>query len=99
MNPPKYIDVNEIFKLIITAQRMSGKAKYMTWDTIGYVLDRIPAAPNVENVVYCRECKHRIDDADFASGHYCKKRPSNGGKFCEDDDFCSYGEKSDDNDR
>ena len=44
-------------------------------------------------VVRCQYCKHRIDDNDFASGHYCAKRPSNGGRFCEDNDFCSYGER------
>lgn len=47
-------------------------------------------------VVRCQYCKHRIDDNDFASGHYCAKRPSNGGRFCEDNDFCSYGERRDD---
>ena len=44
-------------------------------------------------VVRCKECDHRRDDEDYASGHYCVKRPSNGGYFCEDNDFCSYGER------
>lgn len=44
-------------------------------------------------VVRCKDCKHRRIDEDYASGHYCVKRPSNGGYFCEDNDFCSYGER------
>lgn len=52
---------------------------------------------DVEGVVWCVECKHRIDDEDFVSGHYCVKRPSNGGYFCDDDDFCSYWERRKDN--
>lgn len=44
-------------------------------------------------VVRCKDCKHRIDNKEFVRGHYCKKRPSNGGYFCEDNDFCSYGER------
>ena len=55
-----------------------------------------PAADVVE-VVRCKDCKHRRDDEDFVRGHYCVKRPSNGGYFCEDDDFCSYGERRDNN--
>lgn len=44
-------------------------------------------------VVRCKDCKHRRDDEDYVSGHYCVERPSNGGRFCEDNDFCSYGER------
>ena len=55
-------------------------------------IDDAPTADVVE-VVRCVECKHRIYDEDFVSGHYCVKRPSNGGYFCDDDDFCSYGER------
>ena len=62
-----------------------------------YVVDKedIDRAPTIDavTVVRCQYCKHRIDDKDFARGHYCKKRPSNGGYFCEDNDFCSYGER------
>ena len=44
-------------------------------------------------VVLCQYCQYRIDDDDFVSNHFCTKRPSNGGMFCEDDDFCSYGKE------
>ena len=54
--------------------------------------EEAPAADAVE-VVRCKDCKHRIDNKEFVRGHYCKKRPSNGGYFCEDNDFCSYGER------
>ena len=47
----------------------------------------------ISEIVHCKECKHRIDDKEFTSGHFCIKRRSNGGKFCEDNDFCSYGER------
>lgn len=41
-------------------------------------------------VVRCGECKHRID-VDYANGHACLKRSSY--YYCEDNDFCSYGER------
>ena len=44
-------------------------------------------------VVRCKDCKYRKKDKLFVSGHYCYLRPVNGGRFCEDDDFCSYGER------
>ena len=50
-------------------------------------------APDVVKIVRCKYCKYRIEDKDFVRGHYCVKRPHNGGYFCEDGDFCSYGEK------
>ena len=50
-------------------------------------------AADVAPVVRCKDCKHRRDDEDYVCGHYCVKRPSNGGYFCEDNDFCSYGER------
>ena len=48
---------------------------------------------DVVKVVRCKDCKHRIDDEDFQCGHICLKRRANGGRFCEDNDFCSYGER------
>ena len=57
-------------------------------------------AENVKDwvpVVRCKDCKYRRIDEDYVSGHYCVKRPSNGGYFCEDNDFCSYGERRTDN--
>lgn len=46
--------------------------------------------------VRCKDCKHRVDDMDFVCGHFCTKRPSAGGYFCEDNDFCSLGERRND---
>lgn len=51
-------------------------------------LDNAP----VINIVRCKECKHRINDDDFQEKHICLLRRANGGKFCRDNDFCSYGE-------
>lgn len=45
-------------------------------------------------VVRCGECKHRID-VDYANGHACLRRSSY--YYCEDNDFCSYGEQRADN--
>ena len=65
------------------------------WASLDKLIDRVWSIPtaDVVEVVRCKDCKHRRDDEDFASGHYCAKRPQNGGYFCEDDDFCSYGER------
>lgn len=68
----------------------SGHIRYGVVDTDD--IENLPAVDAVP-VVRCGECKHRRDDEDYVSGHYCVKRPSNGGYFCEDNDFCSYGER------
>ena len=59
------------------------------------VLETLNKASIVDavEVVRCKDCKYRRIDEDYANGHYCVKRPSNGGYFCEDNDFCSYGER------
>ena len=44
-------------------------------------------------IIRCKDCKHRVNDNAFASGHICMKRMENGGRYCEDDDFCSYAER------
>lgn len=44
-------------------------------------------------VVRCKDCKHLRIDKDFQSGRYCAIRNVNGGGFCKDNDFCSYGER------
>lgn len=48
---------------------------------------------DVQEVVRCRDCKYLKYDRDFITGRYCSLRNVNGGKYCNDDDFCSYGEK------
>ena len=50
---------------------------------------------NVQQVVRCKDCKHLKYDRDFTTGRYCSLRNVNGGKYCKDDDFCSYGKRMD----
>lgn len=50
-------------------------------------------AVDAVEVVRCKDCKYRVVDMDFVCGHFCTRRPSAGGYFCEDNDFCSYGER------
>ena len=50
-----------------------------------------PYGDEMIEVVRCENCAHRREDENFVSGHYCVKRPSNGGYFCDNGDFCSYG--------
>ena len=45
------------------------------------------------DVIRCKDCKHLRIDKDFQSGRYCAIRNVNGGGFCKDNDFCSYGER------
>ena len=46
-------------------------------------------------IVRCKDCKHLKYDRDFTTGRYCSLRNVNGGKYCKDDDFCSYGARMD----
>lgn len=48
---------------------------------------------DVQEVVRCKDCKYLKYDRDFTTGRYCSLRNVNGGKYCKDDDFCSYGER------
>ena len=66
------------------------------WDleTATLFVNNIPDA-DVVPVVRCKDCKHRRDYGDIARGYYCAKHPSNCGRLCKDNDFCSYGERKD----
>lgn len=55
-----------------------------------HILDRQPAADVVE-VVRCKDCKYRSYDYDCVGNHLCEKRGNR--YYCEDNDFCSYGER------
>ena len=44
-------------------------------------------------LVRCKDCKHLRLDSDFVKGRYCSIRNVNGGGFCKDEDYCSYGER------
>ena len=56
------------------------------------VIDAIPAA-DVVPVVRCKDCKYRSYDYDCVGNHLCEKRGNR--YYCEDNDFCSYGERRD----
>ena len=62
------------------------------------VFDSLPSA-DVQEIVRCKDCKHLKYDRDFTTGRYCSLRNVNGGKYCKDDDFCSYGKRKDGNER
>ena len=89
-------DKEKLVKLFEQKERLLygkgfGISETMYESVASYLIDN-----GVKIPVNCDECKHRRDDEDFATGHYCVKRPSNGGYFCEDGDFCSYGERKND---
>ena len=50
---------------------------------------------NLAKVVRCKDCKHLRLDKNFQTGRYCAIRNVDGGGFCKDNDFCSYGERTD----
>lgn len=56
------------------------------------VMEEAPTL-DVVKVVRCKDCKYLRIDEEFASGRYCALRNVNGGKFCKDNDFCSYGQR------
>ena len=47
-------------------------------------------------VVRCKDCKYRSYDYDCVGNHLCEKRGNR--YYCEDNDFCSYGERRSDED-
>lgn len=51
----------------------------------------------VDSIVRCKECKYMHHSTAFVTGRYCRLRNVNGGRFCKDNDFCSYGERRTDN--
>lgn len=59
------------------------------------VFEQIKDAPTIDavEVVRCCDCKHLRIDSDFHEKRYCAIRNVNGGRFCKDEDYCSYGER------
>ena len=55
----------------------------------------MPIEQDVVKVVRCKDCKYLKYDRDFITGRYCSLRNVNGGKYCNDNDYCSYGERMD----
>lgn len=58
-----------------------------------FVEDTLPTADVVE-VVRCRDCKYgEVDDMDFPTQIFCRY---NGNDWNEDNHYCSYGERRED---
>lgn len=55
----------------------------------------MPTEQDVVKVVRCKDCKYLNYDINFITGRYCSLRNVNGGKYCNDNDYCSYGERMD----
>lgn len=85
----KYIEADALKAncYIIVGDTTIGWRDYVTFH-------EIDSAPSID-IVFCKECKHRIRDDDFQEKRICLLRRANGGKFCKDNDFCSYGERED----
>ena len=58
-----------------------------------FSIDYHKALIYVGDLVRCKDCIHLRIDSDFVEGRYCSIRNVNGGGFCKDEDFCSYGER------
>ena len=71
------------------------EALYKADDVYG-VIYKQPAKADVVEVVRCKECK-RFENNKEAYVTYCKK--GNGFMPVKPDDFCSYGERKDNDDR
>lgn len=54
-------------------------------------IDNAPA-PDVVEVVRCKDCKHLEIDKGWQGGRACLMRGGDTG-WCHDNDFCSYGER------
>ena len=80
-------------KRLIDANALIAKCDAPHWCVWMSEIDDTPTVDAVE-VVRCKDCKYRRNDINFVTGHYCVKRPSNGGYYCDDNDFCSYGERA-----
>ena len=90
----EYIKRDDVLRYISKGLTNPNEKERFGWEAI-VIMGEIQFMPAVDvaEVIRCKDCKHRIDDEDFMCKHYCLKRPSNGGRFCEDNDFCSYGER------
>lgn len=62
------------------------------YNSVCKAIRRVSTTDYVE-VIRCKDCKWLRIDKEFASGRYCALRNVNGGKFCKDNDFCSYGQQ------
>ena len=68
--------------------------RYMQWLTDYYAIMNLPSA-DVEEVVHCKDCKHRKEIKNQVGSHYFEcSHCAMMGKH--DDDYCSYGERKND---
>ena len=98
MNEKKYIDAEKFKNTLKESLILSpDTAEEFTNIGIVFAISRINSMPSadVADVVRCKDCKHLRIDKDFQTGRYCAIRNVNGGGFCKDNDFCSYGERKD----
>ena len=79
------------------AVNMTGERQglWVRFRAIEKAVSEIPTIDAIP-VVRCKECKYLRIDSDFMKGRYCAIRNVNGGGFCKDEDFCSYGKRRED---
>lgn len=82
-----------LMKIADRAEKLERKEiAYVIYDVVTPVLINTPTV-DAQPVVRCKDCKYLRIDEDFVTGRYCALRNVNGGRFCKDDDFCSYGRR------
>lgn len=103
----KYIDADDVMSILFHLYDIicgnDGRTKVVkAYRTI----ENLPAADvqevrhghseqDVVKVVRCKNCRYLKYNRNFITGRYCSLRNVNGGKYCEDNDFCSYGARMD----
>lgn len=88
----RYIDVDEFKEMIEARAEMLVEGKEAFYYIANW-LNKLPPADVVE-IVRCKDCRHYVAE-------YCTrdiKSRTNMFYMCADD-FCSYGERKDENDR
>ena len=90
----RLIDADKIVQIADKA-KMKHPRKYLTWNTLKYLISLCPIVDAVE-VVRCKECKYgmksHLQPPYEERTHLC--RHSWEGEYHKPDHFCSYGERS-----
>lgn len=91
----RLIDANVLLEKVQFRLQLDTELSEIVAGCVNITQKLIEAAPTIDavEVVRCKDCKNLRFDKDFATGRYCALRNVNGGRFCEDIDFCSYGER------
>ena len=92
----KWISDAYIKRLLQNNRLLQGNCEYKLWEQ--EVENTVDAMPSID-IVRCRECRYFIDnltedDTDEAYGECCFDWDI---KMPKADDFCSYGQKGDEN--